>query len=197
MSTLALERRGLRRRWARVRGQVTLALALLVMGGTAACDDADPIGPEVVDLELVEGLYGVLTITFDPQGSAPAADVLAALSEAGRLPTLNIGKTGNFQLFFRDPATGDITTLSGDVEATEEGIDLVFPSQADADAFVFPRRLPLEFTETTQTLSFSGAVEVSRTRLQQLFPELYADEQLFDPTPGILTVGFQKGEGTG
>lgn len=176
-------------------GRLTaLALTLLLAGASAACDDDVITGPDVIDLELVEGLYDVLTLTFDPQGSAPAADVLSALAEAGTLPTLNIGKTGNFQLFFRDPSTGDITTLSGDVEATEDGIDLVFVSQAAADKFVFPRRLPLEYTESTETLSFSGLVEVSRTRLQQLFPELYAEEQLFDPTPGILTVGFQKGD---
>lgn len=170
----------------------------LVLGLTAvalaACDDDGSFTAPVIDLEVVAGLYDVGTITFDPQGSAPAADVLAALEAAGTSPTLNIGLTGAFQLFFRDPVSGNIQTLSGTVEPTQEGVRLVFQSQAAADLFLFPRTLPLELDETTGALSFAGSAEVSRTRLQQLYPELYAEEQLFDPTPGFLSVVFQPAD---
>lgn len=161
----------------------------------AACGDGSDFTAPVLELEVVQGLYDVATITFDPQGSAPAADVLAALEEAGTSPTLNIGLTGSFQLFFRDPASGNVQTLNGTVEPTTTGVDLVFASQASADLFLFPRVLPLEFDEAAETLSFSGATEVSRTRLQQLYPELYAEEQLFDPTPGFLSVVFVRSDG--
>ena len=170
------------------------AAVLLVAGGLAACDDDGPAGPRVVDLTEVQGLYATVSVTFDPQGSAPAADVLAALEAAGTSPTLNVGRTGSFQLFFRDPATGNITTLGGSVEPTADGIELVFSTQAQADQFLFPRTLALAWDADARTLSSSGSAEVSRARLLQLFPELYAEEQLFDPTPGTLTVVFQVAE---
>lgn len=174
------------------------ALALLAPLGmaAAACDDEGSPTDPTINLELVEGLYEVVTITFDPQGSAPAADVLSALEAGGISPTLNIGRTGAFQLFFRDPVSGNIQTLSGSVEAAEDGIRLVFQTQAAADNFLFPRTLPLGFDETEETLSFGGSADVSRTRLQQLFPELYAEEQLFDPTPGFLSVVFSRTDDT-
>lgn len=177
--------------FARMSALALLAPLLLGVGGCD--DDGGPTDP-TIDLELVEGLYEVVTITFDPQGSAPAADVLSALEAGGISPTLNIGRTGAFQLFFRDPVSGNIQTLNGSVEATEDGVRLVFPSQAAADNFLFPRTLPLAFDEVEATLSFGGSADVSRTRLQQLFPELYAEEQLFDPTPGFLSVVFSRTE---
>lgn len=169
-------------------GAIVLAVAL--GAGLAACDDDPTSDEQVLDLEVMAGLYDVGTITFDPQGSAPAADVLAALEEAGTSPTLNIGNTGSFQLFFRDPASGNVQTLNGTAEPTTTGVDLRFPTQATADLFLFPLVLPLTFDEAEGTLAFAGSAQVSRSRLQQLYPELYAEEQLFDPTPGFLSVVF-------
>ena len=174
-----------------------LAAALLVgVGGrvAAGCGDDDPAGPAVVDLSDVADLYATVTLTFDPQGSAPAADVLAVLESAGTSPTLNVGRTGSFQLFFRDPASGNITTVGGSVEPTADGIRLAFSTQAQADQFLLPRTLSLTWDPETRTLSSSATAEVSRARLLQLFPELYAEEQLFDPTPGTLTVVFRAAE---
>ncbi|NIP78082.1 MAG: hypothetical protein GWM90_02300 [Gemmatimonadetes bacterium] len=172
-------------RWARWLASGLLALS-------AGCGDGDGVAGPTVDLDLVAGLYEIQTLTFDPQGSAPAADVLSALEAAGTSPTLNIGRTGNFQLFFRDPVSGDIRTVDGDVEGTAEGVELAFATRADAALFLFPQRLPLAFDGEAGTLFYSGPAEVNRARLQLLFPELYADEQLFDPTPGVLTAGFQR-----
>lgn len=167
------------------------AAALVVM--LAACGDDGPTAPPVIDLQEVQGLYEVLTITFDPQGSAPAADVLAALEEGGVSPTLNIGRTGNFQLFYRDPVEGDIRTLAGTVSPRSDGLDLVFETQAEADQFLFPSRLVLDYDAESETLSFSGSTDVNRVRLQELFPELYGEEPWTSATiPGILTVGFQR-----
>lgn len=171
-----------------------LAMMLLLAGGVAACGDDDDITDVVLtDLELVEGIYEVQTITFDPSGSAPAADVLLALEEGGIAPELNVGKTGSFQLVYRDPATGNFITVSGTVEPTEDGVELVFGSQGAADQFVFPRIVPLQFDEEEETLSFSGEADVNRERLQELFPELYGEEPWTSETiPGFLTMSFLK-----
>jgi hypothetical protein len=169
---------------------MALALVTAMIGG--ACGDDNGTTEPPLDFEQLQGLYGVLTLTFDPQGSAPAADVLAVLEAAGQSPSLNIGRTGGFQLFFRDPVSGNIRTLEGQVEGAGDQVDLVFATQADADLFLFPRRLSLTHDAEAGTLAFSGQAAVSRMRLLQLFPDLYAEEQLFDPTPGTLTVGFGK-----
>lgn len=167
------------------------AAALVVM--LTACGDDGPTAPPVLDLQEVQGLYETLTITFDPQGSAPAGDVLAALEESGQSPTLNIGSTGNFQLFYRDPVTGDVDQAEGTVTARSDGLDLVFASQAEADQFVFPLQLPLDYDAESESLSFSGSTSASTERLMELFPELYADEPWTSATiPGTLTVGFQR-----
>lgn len=178
-----------------VRRFAALGVALVLSAGVAGCDDGDPIEPDVLDLEVVEGLYEVLTITFDPSGAAPAADVLVALESGGISPTLNIGRTGSFQLFYRDQADGNVKPILGEVEPTSEGVDLVFPSQSSADHFVFPLRVPLGYDADSEILSFSGAADVSRVRLQQLFPELYGEEPWTSQTiPGILTMAFQKSD---
>lgn len=180
-----MDRRG------RPTGRLTV-LALVVVLFAGACGDGDgPTGPPL-DFEELQGLYAVLTLTFDPQGSAPAADVLAALEAAGQSPLLNIGRTGDFQLFFRDPVSGNVRNVGGEVEGAGDQVELVFTTQADADLFLFPRRLTLTHDDQAETLTFSGQANVSRMRLLQLFPELYAEEQLFDPTPGTLTAGFEK-----
>lgn len=179
------------------RRLVAGTLALVLAASVGACgDNDDPTGPDPLDIELVEGLYEVLTITFDPQGSAPAADVLSALEDAGTSPTLNIGLTGNFQLFYRDPVSGNIATESGNVEAREDGVDLVFGTQSSADQFLYPRRLSLDYDAQNETLSFSGSSNVNRVRLQNLFPELYGEEPWTSETiPGILTTAFGKTQG--
>ena len=174
------------------RARMAMALIAALLGG--ACGDDGGTTEPPLDLDAVQGLYSIATLTFDPQGSAPAADVLSALEAAGTSPTLNIGLTGEFQLFFRDPVTGNVRTLEGAVEGVGDTAELVFATRTDADLFLFPLRLPLTFDGVEETLSFSGQAEVSRSRLQSLFPDLYAEEQLFDPTPGILTVVFERTE---
>lgn len=173
---------------------VVVGLALAVAGATAACDGDSPTEP-LTDMELVRGEYEVETITFDPQGAAAPADVLAVLTEnTVEDPRLNIGRTGNFQFSYRDPVTADNIQVSGTVVPTVNGVDLRFNTAAEADQFLFPDILPMDFDEETRTLSFSGTAQVDPVRLQELFPEQYGDEPWENLTavPGTLTVIFQQ-----
>lgn len=182
-------------RWWNRSTMATLALAGLL--SLVACGDDDgPTEPDL-DLDEVVGLYEAVELRFDPQGSAPPANILAVLDSADVAPTLNIYRDGGFQLLYRDPVSGRVDPVNGDVEARGEGIELVFPSQSAANQFLFPRTLPLEFDAAAGTLEFTGSTAVSRARLQQLFPELYQNEQLFDPTPGTLTVRFRATDDVG
>jgi hypothetical protein len=173
--------------------QRSAAVALFAVAvGLAACgDDHGPSGPEL-GVEAVAGVYAPSTFTFDPQGSAPPANVLEALVSGGVRPDLNIALTGDFDIFFRDPSDGNLVFLEGRLEAIQGGVRLTFDDQADANRVVLPRVLSLTFDEDEGTLSFTGTAQVSRTRLLQLFPDLYQNEQFFDPTPGTLTLVYTR-----
>lgn len=167
-----------------------VAVAVLAVG-IGACDEESPLEP-VLDLELMAGIYDPTTLTFDPQGSAPLADVLPVI-QTTLDPQLNVSAvTETFQIFYYDPTTQRVETLEGGVEATATGLRMTFTSQQDANQLLLPTTLELEFDEQRGVLSFQGNASVSRQRLLQLFPERYADEQLFDPTPGTLTVQFNE-----
>lgn len=173
---------------------VLVGLTLALAGATAACDDDSGLTEPVTNMDLVQGTYEVQTITFDPQGAAEAADILSILTDgAAEEPRLNIGRTGNFQFTYRDPVTADEIQVAGTVVPTVSGVELVFNTAEEADRFLFPARLPMDFDEEAGTLFFSGATEVDRVRLQELFPEKYGDEPWTGATiPGTLTVGFQQ-----
>lgn len=175
-----------------MRALAALLVVPLVLG-SAACDSGGSTGPARVDLDVVSGSYEPATFTFDPQGAAPAGDVLAALEATGFDLELNISRVGTFQILYRDPATGEARLIEGTVEARTEAIRLVFPSQGVADQLVLPRLLTLAWDAEAQSLSFSGSAEVNRARLQQLFPELYGDEPWTTTTiPGTLTIIFKR-----
>lgn len=169
--------------------------ALLVLTATAwtvGCNgDGDATGPSV-NVDAVAGVYEPVTLRFDPQGSAPPADILGALVAGGVRPDLNIATTGDFDVFFRDPNDGNLVLLEGKLEATGDGVRLTFDEQSEANQVLLPRILALTFDEEEGTLSFDGSAQVSRARLLQLFPDVYADEQFFDPTPGTLTVVYTR-----
>lgn len=165
-----------------------LALAVPLMLGLTACDEDDPSGPALT-LEAVAGLYDPTELTFDPQGAAPAGNVLGQIQATQ--PQLVISTTGGFQIAFLDPVTGFIRTPGGVAEPTQEGVRLVFTNQSDADLLLLPRTLLLTHDEAAGTLTFSGAVTVPRSRLLALFPELYGGEAFQDPTPGTLIATFQ------
>ncbi len=174
-------------------GTVLSILALSAAAGLAGCGDNNPtelqIQPEMV------GIYSLTALRFDPQGSAPEGNVLPLIQ--GSQPQLVISQTGVFQIAFVDPNTHLIRTASGNVSRTGNGLRLVFGSQTAADELLLPHRLELTWDAGASTLTFTGLADVSRARLLELFPDLYADEQLFDPVPGTLTVAFQKRSDSG
>lgn len=165
---------------------MTLALPLAL--ALPACGDDDPSGPGG-SLEAVAGIYDPTELTFDPQGSPEAGDILARIQATQ--PQLVISHTGGFQFAFLDPVTGFIRTPGGIAEPTADGVRLVFTNQTDADLLLLPRTLVLAHDPVEGTLTFSGAVTVPRTRLLDLFPEQYAEEAFQDPTPGTLIATFE------
>lgn len=153
----------------------------------AACDD-DPSGPNI-DRTLVVGTYTLQTLTFDPQGSLAAVDLGARI---GVVPELNLSSSGGAQVAYRDPVTNLVRTIDGTFRTTETGVRIDFDAEAAA-SLLMPERLELEYDGAAGTLSFSGQPGdgVSRTRLLLFVPE-WAEEQLLDPVPGVLTVVFVR-----
>ncbi len=170
----------------RAVGLVVLAFAMLA--GATACGDSGPTGLKI-EPDMV-GIYSLTALRFDPQGSAPEANVLPLIESTQ--PQLVISQTGVFQIAFVDPSTHLIRTATGNVTRTAAGLRLVFGNKDAANELLLPERLELDWDAEAMTLTHTGIAEIPRARLLELFPTLYADEQLFDPTPGTLTVAFQN-----
>lgn len=144
----------------------------------------------VLDRDVVAGTYALTTLTFDPQGSLPEADIRARL---GTNVQMILAPTGTVQIVYQDPVTNLFTTIQGTYRTTAAGIRVDFPSNAGHGSLLLPRRLDLTFNQAAGTLSFDGDAPdgVDRARLQQLVPDL-ANEQLLNPTPGRLRVTFTR-----
>jgi hypothetical protein len=178
-----------------VRLLAAAGLGLLLF--VSACG-GDGITAPAITLDEVEGLYNPVTMTFDPQGAAPAGDVLAALAASGLEPLLNIARNGTFQVPYRDPVTGEFRTLDGAVVVVGRSLRLTFSTAAAANQLLVPRILTLAWDDEEESLHFSGSASVNRIRLQQLFPELYGQEPWAGETiPGVLTVGFVRSTAAG
>ncbi len=176
------------------RNTSVLLLGLVLAWAVGACDNGVGIGDPAIDLDDVEGLYMPVTMTFDPQGAAPVGDVLLALAASGIEPMLNIARNGTFQVPYRDPVSGEFRTLVGTAHTVGRSLSLTFATAAGANQLVMPRTIVLAWEEETESLHFSGSAEVNRLRLQQLFPDLYAQEPWSGETiPGVLTVRFERG----
>lgn len=163
-----------------------LAAALATL---PACGD-DPTEPTDVQCgDDVAGVYEPTTLTFDVNGNLPEKDILERIDRTLG-PDLNIDRIGGFQLAFRDPASGQFTTVEGTCTRFTDGIRLEFDEAAEAQRLLLPPRLPLDHDADAGTLAFQGSVSVSRERLKELVPE-FADEPLADPVPGDLAVVFE------
>lgn len=157
-----------------------IALAALMLAG---CGDAS--GPSRTE---VAGTYLLTALTFDPQGTLPAVDILARLD--GEAPRLVLAPAGEAQLVFEDPATGLITTTNGTYSTPQGAVRIDFGSNTAFRNVLLSRRMTFDET-TAGTLVFDALAPdgVDRARLIELVPE-FANEQLLDPVPGQLTVVF-------
>lgn len=169
-----------------------LAAAALLAG----CGDS--FGPDGPGLD-VRGTYLLTALSFDPQGSLPAVDLLARL-ETATIPRLVIGTGGRAQLVFENPNTGLITIANASY--TTSGTSTVrFDFGSGSNTLyrnvLLSERMTFGFDESTNLLTFTGEAPdgIDRTRLLQLVPE-WAGEQLFDPVPGALTVQFSPASST-
>ena len=171
--------------WRR-RGVVLLLPMFLTLG---ACSEDTPTEPRL-DVAAVAGTYTMTGLSFDPQGSLPATDILAELTQA---PTLTLTTNRQVQILMRDPITTLVVTINGEFQTTTSGVRLEFGDQSSIDRLLLSTRQDLTFDQQTGTLSFSGSVPggVDRTALIALVPSL-EDEQLLDPTPGTLAVEFTR-----
>lgn len=166
------------------------ALALLgALVVTAACGgDGSPTEPGI-DRDLVVGVYDITTLTFDPNGSLPQKDIAERLDPTIR-PQFVVARDRTFQIAFIDPVSKRIETVEGEYSTLRGGIRLEFDSEQGA-RLLLPRRLDLDFSEETATLSFSGEISVPLDRLRELVPE-FQDEQLPNQVRGALAVVFTR-----
>lgn len=164
-------------------------LALLLIGGAAACDDS-PSEPNIPRDDVV-GTYSITSITFDPQGSLPAVQIHTRFGTT--IPaSVIVSSNGTLQFVVQNATTSQLITVNGSYRLTSTGIDVSFPSSSPFEQLLLSENMEFTFNEASSTLTFSGEVDdINRARLIALVPEL-ADEQLLDPTPGTLSVTLTR-----
>lgn len=158
----------------------------------AACDDNGTNPPDL----NVRGTYLLTELSFDPQGSLPAVDLLARLQTA-TIPRLVIGTSGRAQLVFENPSSGLITIAPASYDITSAGdvrIDFGSGSNTLYRTVMLSEEMTFAFDSTAHTLRFSAESPdgIDRESLLDLVPE-WVGEQLFDPVPGLLIVNFALG----
>jgi len=160
---------------------------LVIAAAAAACGSKSPTGP-TIDTSLVAGIYTPTVLSFDPQGSLPSVNLLDAIGQEIQ-PYLSVGTDGRFFFLFIDNQTKVPLLADGSYKALENGIRLSFNDASQAEMLLLPKQIDLTFDQNAGTLSFSGDVQASRTRLFHLVPD-WQNEPLADPVPGALTVEF-------
>jgi hypothetical protein len=96
-------------------GLTTGAFSMASCGG----DGNDVTGLALADLV---GTYEMTRLSFDPQGTLPEADILAAL---GTVPELIVTGDGQAQIVYRDPINALFTTVSAAAKARTTTLRLV------------------------------------------------------------------------
>ncbi|MEX2531289.1 MAG: hypothetical protein WD960_10995 [Gemmatimonadota bacterium] len=171
----------------RLSAVLTLALLLPL----AACDDSDPAGPDLVDVEAVAGTYLMTDLQFDPQGTLPNQELLDALGTTDVELILTLNRSA--QIVYRDPVSDLVVTLPGNFQSTVDGIRLQWNSGSNFRDLLLSSSMEFEFDSSAGTLRFDDAAPngVPRARLIALVPA-FEEEQLLDPTPGRLQVTFTR-----
>lgn len=164
-------------------------LALLLLAVLpSACDDDD--GPVAPDLD-VRGNYALAELSFDPQGSLPAVDLLARIPST--IPRLVLATNERAQLVYEDLSTGLVTTAAASYAITTAGdVRVTFDEGSLHRGSFLSRTMTFTFGEQPRTLTFAGASPdgIDLQRLLRLVPE-WKEEQLFDPVPGTLRVVYR------
>ncbi len=166
----------------------TLALvAGLTFQSGCGGDGSSPTGLDIQDLV---GTYSLTRLAFDPQGTLPEANILAAL---GTTPELILTSNNQGQIVFQDPISGLFTTISGTTKTTKTGLRVTFSGNSVYGDLLLSRTMEFSYSEAAGTLAFDDESPdgVRRQKLTRLVPG-WANEQLFDPVPGRLRVTFQK-----
>lgn len=161
---------------------------LLVTALPIACDDDD--GPVAPNLD-VRGNYALAELSFDPQGSLPAVDLLARIQTT--VPRLVLATNRRAQLVYEDLSTGLVTTADASYEITIAGdVRVTFEQGSLYRGSFLSRVMTFTFTEQPRTLTFNGTSPdgIDLDRLLRLVPE-WREEQLFDPVPGTLRVVYR------
>jgi hypothetical protein len=173
-----------------MRGKVWAFVAMAAVLG--ACGDDDPSGPDEPDLtrEDVAGEYTLVTLSFDPSGSLPAANLLDRIDFA-EVPSLIVAANeDSLQLVFR--VNGELLRIvPGGYDLRDDGITAELQNALVPAEILMPRTLLYDYNELQGTLRFSGAMSADTTRLFELVPE-WSGEPVTDPLPGVLTVVFDR-----
>lgn len=171
-------------RWKKLAATAFLAALTLV-----ACSDST--SSDTTDLDALAGDYSLTVLRFDPQGSLPEQNILAALEMEEIQLTLTLDREA--QIVYRDPGTQLIVTIPGSFRPTAEGIRMEWASSSQYRQLLLSRTMGYAFNDATGTLVFDGEAPdgVSRDRLLELVPA-FQGEQLLDPTPGVLRVTFTR-----
>ena len=162
------------------------ALALFALA-LAGCDSNNPGR----DLSLIEGVYTVEALTFDPVTDAlPDADVGARLDPSGTsLEVFGEDETSLLRVRYRD-ATGsrrvDLRTTASRGRATFEALDDA--DEADLAALFLPRQFTLTYDGDSPRL-LSGTFDRSGVNLEAFDPSRYQDQR---SVRGTLVVRFRR-----
>ena len=158
-----------------------IVLAVAVFTG---CDSNNPGR----DLDVVDGIYALEELSFDPTTqSLPTAD-LAARLDSGRTSLEIFGRDANALLRFRDSrGTGRVNL---DVGATRGRASFEAVSQSDidnlADLFL-PSQFVLNYDDNANVLS--ATFSQTGVNLEAFDPDVYRDQR---NNRGTLTVRFRR-----
>lgn len=175
------------------RGRVRPFLSVLALAAGLTAQSgcgSDSSSPTGLDIQDLVGTYSMTRLAFDPQGTLPEANVLAAL---GTTPELILTADKQGQIVFQDPISGLFTTISGTTKATKTGLRITFSGNSVYADLLLSRTMEFSYSEAAGTLAFDDESPdgVRRQKLTRLIPA-WASEQLFDPVPGRLRVTFLK-----